>query len=141
MLKELDPTGEIADALAGSALNSLAPRGLVSSGVGLYGLTSANPFALAASSPRLVGEGTYRLGQAVQKADTSLTNMASKFRNLIPVQKSESQTPVKKNYTPIKKTGKKDTSLIAFMAKPKRQPVTEIIDENGKKLYLFGEEK
>lgn len=145
LLKELDPTGEIADALAGSALNSFTPRGLVSSGVGLYGLTSANPFALAASSPRLVGEGTYRLGQAVQKADTSLTNMASKFRNLIPVQRSESQTPVlldtKKNYTPIKKTDKKDTSLIAFMAKPKRQPVTEIIDENGKKLYLFGEEK
>lgn len=59
-------------ALAGQTLNSWAPRGLMrgaAGGVGLYGVMTANPTALAAApftSPRLMGEMMYGAGRGSQ---------------------------------------------------------------------------
>lgn len=63
LLKQIDPNGEIYNAVGASALNSWAPRGLIGGGVAGAGLATVNPTLLAASSPRLVGEVAYTLGK------------------------------------------------------------------------------
>lgn len=67
LLKKIDPTGEIYDAVSSNALNSWSPRGLVSSGVAGAGVATLNPALLSASSPRLVGESAYLLGKGASK--------------------------------------------------------------------------
>lgn len=67
LLKKIDPTGEIYDAVSSNALNSWSPRGLVSSGVAGAGVATLNPALLSASSPRLVGESAYFLGKGASK--------------------------------------------------------------------------
>ena len=70
--KELDRAGArgLHEALAGQALSEWAPRGLargVGAGAAGYGAMTLNPSVLpllAASSPRIVGEAAFRLGQA-----------------------------------------------------------------------------
>jgi hypothetical protein len=65
---------QIMPALAGQALNSVTPRGLggaVASMTGVGGLATMNPLAipaLAAQSPRLVGEIALKTGQAARQA-------------------------------------------------------------------------
>lgn len=67
LLKKIDPTGEIYDAVSSNALNSWTPRGLVGGGVAGAGLATVNPALLATSSPRLVGEAAYILGKGASK--------------------------------------------------------------------------
>lgn len=69
LARKLEQNGaEILPAVAGQALSSATPRGLqglASSGAGLVGLATMNPYMLAslpATSPRLVGEVAYGLG-------------------------------------------------------------------------------
>lgn len=62
-------------ALAGQAMNNLAPRGLASIGPGMgivHAATSLNPMALAMlplSSPRAIGEAAYGLGRGAKVAN------------------------------------------------------------------------
>lgn len=67
LLKKIDPTGEIYDAVSSNALNSWTPRGLIGGGVAGAGIATLNPALLASSSPRLVGEAAYILGKGASK--------------------------------------------------------------------------
>jgi len=69
---------ELRPALAGQALNSMTPRGLskmLAGGGGIYGAMAANPTALAMlpmTSPRLMGEAAYAMGQGAQKVSNAM---------------------------------------------------------------------
>jgi hypothetical protein len=69
---------DLRPALAGQAMNSLAPRGMANAVVGanaLYSMATANPMAMAAlpfASPRIVGEGVHALGQGVGALDAAV---------------------------------------------------------------------
>ena len=63
LLKRLDPTGEIQDAISANALNTWTPRGGLGGIVGFGGIFARDPFLMAASSPRAIGYGAYGLGK------------------------------------------------------------------------------
>jgi hypothetical protein len=81
LAQELEQQGgnQIMPALAGQALNDLAPRGLARIGGGLAaGGAVINPATLAAlpfASPRLVGEAAYYAGQT-SKGGNALADFA-----------------------------------------------------------------
>lgn len=64
LLKKLDPTGEIQEAISANALQTWTPRGGLGGIVGFGGLYSRDPLLIAASSPKAVGYGAYGLGKA-----------------------------------------------------------------------------
>jgi hypothetical protein len=74
LAQQLEQQGgrQIMPALAGQALNTVAPRGLgsaVASGLGGYGVATMNPAVLPmmlAQSPRLMGETAFKTGQAAR---------------------------------------------------------------------------
>lgn len=84
-LADLDQTGTIMPTLAGQTASSIRPRGLQSLGATLTaaGAVLTNPLALpamAAFSPRVMGEASYGLGRAVgtgQRAAASLSQTAA----------------------------------------------------------------
>ena len=67
LLKQIDPNGEIYNAVGASALNSWTPRGLIGGGVAGAGLATVDPMLIASTSPRLVGEAAYILGKGASK--------------------------------------------------------------------------
>lgn len=67
LLKKIDPTGEIQDAISANALNAWTPRGLFGSGAFYGGLFQMNPFYLLSSLPRAAGYGAYGLGKVINK--------------------------------------------------------------------------
>lgn len=84
-LADLDPTGTIMPTLAGQTASSVKPRGLQGLGatVTAAGAALANPAllpALAAFSPRVMGEAAYGLGRAAgagQRVATSIADTAA----------------------------------------------------------------
>jgi hypothetical protein len=77
--------GDLMPALAGQALSSYTPRGLVGQGMDVgAGLTAfSHPGALATiplTSPRLMGETAYKMGQVASKMPS--TNMTDEQRKL-----------------------------------------------------------
>ena len=67
LLKQIDPNGDIYNAVGASALNSWTPRGLIGGGVAGAGLATVDPMLIASTSPRLVGEAAYLLGKGSTK--------------------------------------------------------------------------
>jgi hypothetical protein len=67
LLKKIDPTGEIYDAISSSALNSWEPRGIIGGGFAGASAYNFNPLGVAVTSPRLIGEAAYILGKGASK--------------------------------------------------------------------------
>jgi hypothetical protein len=80
LLKRIDPTGEIQEAISANALNEVMPRGLVARGLGGIGIYSHNPLMALSSSPRLVGEAAYKLGEKSAKARSITPEIAQMLR-------------------------------------------------------------
>lgn len=69
----------LADAIAGQNLADFMPRGLVGRIAGGAGLYAQNIPAILASSPRLVGEAAYKLGQASNYVPNVSVNPAALY--------------------------------------------------------------
>lgn len=69
----------LADAIAGQNLADFMPRGLVGRIAGGAGLYAQNIPAILASSPRLVGEAAYKLGQASNYVPNISVNPAALY--------------------------------------------------------------
>lgn len=80
LLKRIDPTGEIQEAISANALNAVMPRGMVARGLGGLGVYSHNPLMAFSSSPRVVGEAAYKLGKASNKVRSITPEIAQMLR-------------------------------------------------------------
>jgi len=87
--------GDLMPALAGQALSSYTPRGLVGQGMDVgAGLTAfSHPGALATiplTSPRLMGETAYKMGQVASKMpSTNMTNEQRKLAQLLMIKAAQ----------------------------------------------------
>ena len=87
--------GDLMPALAGQALSSYTPRGLVGQGMDVgAGLTAfSHPGALATiplTSPRLMGETAYKMGQVASKMpSTNMTNEQKKLAQLLMIKAAQ----------------------------------------------------
>lgn len=89
LLQMLDKDGEVSNAIAGQALNSWTPRGLIGGGGAL--LSGLSPKTLL-FSPRIVGETAYKLGnQATKRANQikAIENLFKKPINLGAINKKK----------------------------------------------------
>lgn len=96
---------DILPSLAGQQLNSITPRGLTGKGIDVYALATAlhNPIGsaleIAATSPRLVGEGAYLAGK-VARPMVNLANSGNPEQRrlaLMLLQNSMKNSPTEEN--------------------------------------------